>query len=99
VIGHQDIGVYLNAKAFAALRDDFQELLSVPIIHEDSPPLVAAAGHMAPGAKILDAQGTGREGMLLSKRKECQIKNKAVTPFTRIDTKETAFGHSHPGPA
>jgi len=81
MIGHQDIGVYLNAKALYASGDYFQELLSVRIVGEDSPSLIAAAGHMVPGTRILDAQGTGQEGMLLAKRNALKLKIKLCPPF------------------
>jgi hypothetical protein len=61
--------VCLNAKALDAFRGDFRKLLSILIVGEESPSLIAAASRMAPGAKILDAQGTGHEGMLVSKRR------------------------------
>lgn len=84
MIGHQDIAVQLNAKTLNTFRNDFQELLSVLVVGKDPPSLVAAAGHVVPGARILDAQGTGHESMLLWSRRGCLIKNKALILFTNL---------------
>lgn len=82
MIAHQDVAVYLNTKALDAFGNDVQELPAVMVAGEDSPSLIAAAGHMVPGARIVDTQRTGHEGMLLRRKRGCQIKSKALTPYS-----------------
>jgi hypothetical protein len=61
--------IFNYCRKLPVLTLTLQELPAVLIVGEDSPSLIAAAGHMVPGARILDAQMRGHEGVLLPSSK------------------------------
>jgi hypothetical protein len=61
MVGHQNVGVYLDSVGFDTARDYFEEFSPINIVRKNGLSVVSPAGHMIPGTGELDAKWPSHE--------------------------------------